>query len=746
MIRIEIKDINMKLFTLRYIGFARIMGLAFIMFASGNGLQAKNWHSTVAVVVDEITYNKVATEIEAYVESIGTDSRKGVLLVDKWQHPDSIRVALYKMYKENHLEGAVLIGDIPIPMVRDAHHLTTAFKMSPKRDWKESSVPSDRFYDDFDLKFDYIRQDEEAQLFHYYSLRADSPQMIACDIYSARIKAPAVPGKDKYELIAAFLNKAVAQKKEQKNMKRILHFAGHGYNSESMNARIDEAVALTEQFPFLSGETGDLEYIDFTFDKYIKNRLLSAVADKELDLAILHHHGSEDTQYLNGSPFTTNPKEWIELARNYFRSKVRSAKDVAKTKANYKKEFGIPDAWLDDAFDEELVKQDSIHSASMDIGISDMYGYESGAKIVILDACFNGAFNNDDYIAGYYIFNPGNTLVVKANSVNTLQDTWTTELMGLLNMGVCAGNWAKGELTLESHLLGDPTYSFVPESGITAMFKNLNLNRDMVKEKHNTAYWKQILSSKQAHKVPADLKALAIKMLYNNKAITSGELLKIQENDPSRIVRLEAFMTNKQIADENLPQAIALAMTDSYELTRRLGALTSAKNVSPSLLPVVCTMYMNPAITAREKFQIQYSMDGFNADSLVMYLANMRKSSPSWPEEAVYDTKIQSISRNAKVRKNEFDALKEDKTSLRDKQFTVSAQRNNCNPAALDGLFYVIKESDNDELRLQATEALGWYRYSYKKPEILAKCSVLYEAEKNEAVKKELLKTMNRLK
>jgi hypothetical protein len=50
--------------------------------------------------------------------------------------------------------------------------------------------------------------------------------------------------------------------------------------------------------------------------------------------------------------------------------------------------------------------------------------------------------------------------VVKANSVNTLQDTWTNELAGLLNAGVCVGNWAKGQMTLESHLIGDATFHF----------------------------------------------------------------------------------------------------------------------------------------------------------------------------------------------------------------------------------------------------------------------------------------------
>ena len=50
---------------------------------------------------------------------------------------------------------------------------------------------------------------------------------------------------------------------------------------------------------------------------------------------------------------------------------------------------------------QEFEAKDSTFYANMDINLPDMYGYRSGARAVILDACFNGAFNNEDYIAGY---------------------------------------------------------------------------------------------------------------------------------------------------------------------------------------------------------------------------------------------------------------------------------------------------------------------------------------------------------
>lgn len=713
--------------------------LLLMMFYSCN-LIAKDWTSTFAVVTDKITYEKIKGDVDAYVTSVQTPYRRGVLVIDKWGSPDSLRAALEKLYLNNHLEGAVFIGDIPVPMIRDAQHLTTAFKMNQSRDWKDSSIPSDRFYDDFDLKFDYLKQDEGEKLYHYYTLRADSPQYISCDIYSARIKAPAVPGKDKYELIAQYLKKAVADKMAKREMSHVLHFAGHGYNSESMNARIDEAVALGEQFPFINNPGGDLDYIDYTFDNFIKYRLMAAVASEKLDLAILHHHGSEDAQLLNGSPIVSDATSQIELAKMFFRSKIRSSKDTTESKKYYVREYKVPQEWVENVFDPKVMESDSIHSASLDINIPDMYGYVSGAKMVILDACFNGSFHLNDYIAGYYIFNPGKTMVVKANSVNTLQDTWTNELMGILNYGVCAGNWAKGQMTLESHLLGDPTFCFNPSKSALSQTKGLDLNRDITKERTNIAYWKGLLNAQDPN-----VKSLGIKMLNINNAISSSELLEIQKTSPSVIVRLQAFVCNKNIADKNLSKAIALGMEDSYELMQRLSSLTAAKNSDPALMPVVARSYVSPQTSSRIDFQNKYIIDGFDGESFIKEMEKARGENRYWPVDAIYANRIKNIRRSDKSSKDDFAALTDEKAPVKEKNFTISGQRNGCNPYALEGFFTILSSSKDNAMRLKVAEVIGWYRYSYKKDEIVAKCKELYKTESDPQVKNELLKTINRL-
>lgn len=711
--------------------------LALVMVSCGGEKRS------VAIVVDQTTYGKIAAEVDAYVASVADENRTGVLVVDKWANPDSIKAVLFDMYQNNNLEGAVFIGDIPIPMVRDAQHMTTAFKMDQNRRMDWSSVPSDRFYDDFDLAFDFIKQDENKKLFFYYSLRPDCPQTIACDIYSARIKAP--EGENKYQLVADYLKKAVAAKGEVKKMDKVLHFAGHGYNSESMNARIDEAVALTEHFQFLNNNEGKLDYIDFTFDKSIKKRLMAAVADTTLDLAILHHHGGDDAQYLNGSPYEADPAGWINLARNYFRGKVRDAKNPAETKARFKAKYDIPSSWMDDAFNADRILEDSLYAAGMDIMIPDLAGYSSGAQMVILDACFNGSFCNDDYLASHYIFNPGNTVVVKANSVNTLQDTWTTELIGLLNWGACAGNWAKGQMTLESHLFGDPTFTFAPQN-TDPMGGNFDINTVMFEKKADVAYWKGILRNSAEDEMMCDMKSLAIKMLQLNDAIASEELIEIQKNSNSRIVRLAAFNANRKIGDENLCKAIALGLEDTYELMQRLSAQYAVKNFASELIPVVAKTWMDPTTPGRVVFQLQGGIAGFDAQALVEEMKRINEEKPYWAGKEAFDRIVRIVENGKKDMDAQITSIKDGSMSAKDMRNFAKYRRNRLEPQAVEPIIYMLNNSTDQQIRKAAADALGWYEYSSVRKNVLAECEKLYEVEKDEQVKAEFQKAINRLK
>ena len=117
-----------------------------------------------AIVIDSVSYQEARPEVDAYARAIERlHGLKVYTVIDRWQVPDSIRATLKHLHeqKSEPIVGTVFVGDIPIVMVRDAQHLTSAFKMNQKNDRRESSVPSDRFYDDFGLQFEFQGKDED---------------------------------------------------------------------------------------------------------------------------------------------------------------------------------------------------------------------------------------------------------------------------------------------------------------------------------------------------------------------------------------------------------------------------------------------------------------------------------------------------------------------------------------------------------------------------------------------------------
>ena len=254
-----------------------------------------------AIVIDPKSYNEAKTQVEAYASAVEQlHGMKPYIVIDRWQVPDSIRATLIRMHsqKQDPVIGAVFVGDIPVAMVRDAQHMTSAFKMDQRRDRRESSVPSDRYYDDFGLKFNSLGKDETKPYF-YYSLRADSRQNLQPTIFSGRIRPTDAGGTSRYEKLRTYLSKLVEEKRRQRSLQQMFYFSGHGYISESKVARIDEKGSYLEHFPELRGRVNRIGYLDHSDHNPVKTMLMDELMRTDLDLAVLHHHGYWDTQYLN---------------------------------------------------------------------------------------------------------------------------------------------------------------------------------------------------------------------------------------------------------------------------------------------------------------------------------------------------------------------------------------------------------------------------------------------------------------
>ena len=509
-----------------------------------------------------------------------------------------------------------------------------------------------------------------------------------------------------------------------------MFFAGHGYNSESMVSRMNEYKALHEQIPSVNKPGGKVDFINFDFDKSVKTRLLSALGDEDLDVALLHHHGYNDMQLLNGSPYESTPDGWLALARNYFREKMRSSRNPEATRKDFIKRFGIPGEWLDEASDPELIIKDSLYDRSMDIYTDDIDRYDIKARFVLFDACFNGAFTEADYVVPHYLFGEANnTVAALAHSVNTLQDVWTDELVGLFDEGVCAGNIFKHVWSLENHLFGDPTFHFGAVS---------DLDRKVSMKEEKAGIWRKLLKSEST---PCDVKCLAVRVLTRNGNITGEELLDLQRNSGSGIVRLAAFNGNVELAGNCLTEAISLGLDDSYELLQRLSARYAGYNQSPELDEQIVRLYVDPLTPTRVMFQLKAPLVDIETGTAT----ELVRKYGHWKGDEGLESLIDYLEVSGKSLSADLANLESDSPNARNARLFIRSQRNQCRADILDALQTFFAKTDDPAIKLQIAELLGWYRYSYAREKALGICRSLLSAESDPVIRDEFRRSISRL-
>ena len=696
--------------------------------------------TTFAIVTDSKSYEQAKNEIDAYRTSVENEGLGTYLLIDDWKSPQPIRELLIQLHgdKKAPLEGCVFVGDIPVPMIRDAQHLCSAFKMNPTMPWHRSSVPSDRYYDDFDLKFDYIKQDSIRTDYHYLSLRADGSQYLSPDIYSGRIRPLRGEGMDKYQLLRDYLKKVVAEKQQNNVLDQLTMARGHGYNSEDPLAWSGEQLALREQFPqlFLPGNT--VKFYDFTFQFPVKFLYMNEVQREDLDMLLFHHHGGTDAQYINGYQFPTNVQENIESIKLYIRSKVPGrAKKVGREQAvkEYAEQYNIPESWCEESFDTNKQNLDSIYHYHMDIHMEEIYKLRPNARFVMFDACFNGSFHLDEYLAGSYIFNSGKTIATLACSVNSIQDKWPDEFIGLMAAGMRVGQFARLTCFLENHLIGDPTFRFTPNVNTS-----FDINKALVLEEENVVFWKKQLSSPLV-----DMQALALRKLSDANYKDIVPLLEESYfNSHSFMLRLEALrLLVLNYPDHALP-VLKAALNDSYELIRRYAGEYAEKNASPELLPAWIEAYLQRAHEKRLRFKILGGIDAFPYADIK---AEVEKQAA---DLQLYDrTHVNAILNQLPRQEQSMNTDIETITNPQSKASYVRRDLRTFRNHPVGGkalamlLAFVKDESRPIDQRIIAVEVLGWYNLYHDKASIIAS---LKETNANdETLKNEIQKSIARL-
>lgn len=688
-----------------------------------------------AIIADSRSLSLAKEEIVSYADILRSEGLNATVVEDKWHSADSIRALLSELDRKNKdFEGAVFIGDIPVPMIRDAQHMSSAFKMDQVRyPWERSSIPSDRFYEDFDLQFTFLKADTNG-LYFYYKLNPDSPQRLTPDIYTGRIR---IPGDNDGAKLKAYLHKVIAAHKNPDKVDEVLFFAGHGYNSESMTARMDEKAALLQQFPQLNRQDNGLEYIDFTFDEHIKNRLLSTMTEEMIDIALLHHHGAPEAELAGSEQAANGVQQNIESIKYYLRSKVRGTKDPDAAIQKYVEWLGVPEAWFEGASDPKQTEKDSAWFANMDIITADVMKYDVKAKFIMFDACFNGSFHTEEFISGAYVFGNGQTIAAQANTVNSLQDKFPDEMVGLLSYGIRVGEWNRMVCYLESHIIGDPTFRFATSD------PGLNAEK-MMPVIHNNSRLLKLASYPHP-----DVQCWALWHLSANGYPQLSDLLTDKYfSSPYGVVRMEALKLLSQERDGNFIRVTGAALDDSYELVRRFAAVYCQESGDPSLAPALIKAVTDPNISKRVNYQAADALAYFDGELLVKEL-NKRFSGIDTSNYLgqIYDKTLAAIKKGSAACEKAIKAVTGDDATEKARIFEIRSLRNLTYHPAIEPLCSYLLTAPGEKIEVELIEALGWFNYSYNREMIIDTCmKIISMPDKfSESSVREATRTIKRL-
>ena len=695
--------------------------------------------STFAIFIDSQSYGHCREAVIKYRDMLQKEGLPAYIIAADWESPEHVKFFLEKYYNEQALEGAVFIGEIPVPMIRRAQHLTSAFKMDENAPMHDSSVPSDRFYDDFNLKFNFICRDSVNKNLFYYNLAGDGPQKIACNIYTGRIK-PTREGEEGYRQINDYLNKVVEQRTEINYLDKVASYAGHGSFSNSLSAWKDESVTLREQMPECFKSADGARFYIFYMYPYMKETLIKEIQREDLDIMFFHEHGDTGRQYLTGTPDAMYDDALFERAKYNIRSYLRRMKargeDIGQAKSGMAEKYGIDSLWFEGAFSKEVIAKDSLEDLKTGIVVEEIPRIAPNVRVVLFDACYNGDFRERSFIAGEYIFASGKSLVAIGNSVNVLQDKSSSDLLGLLSCGFRVGTWARFTNILESHIIGDPTFRFTPARSLPVIKTDLK----------DTSYWLAVLQ----HDLPVDIKGLALYRLFDLKYDKLSDLLlDIYKSSDSYMLRLQCMHLLAYYNDSNYSALLKLAVNDPYEFIRRKAAYYMGMVGRNDFVPYLNRLYLDDFLSERVVFNVLRSGGLLNTRLLRADMEKrVEKEDFLFNKEEFLKSYVDAIERNRDMTDFVLERLLNKEKSAKSRLAYISSARNNPAGSMVTDMLDIIRDdSEPVELKVGVTEALGWYVYSERKEEIIDVCRRILESERAIApeFKDELNKTINRL-
>ncbi|MCC7492914.1 MAG: HEAT repeat domain-containing protein [Fimbriimonadaceae bacterium] len=617
----------------------------------------------VAVVVDAATYQAAREELQAYQRSLGRRGYAGWLLVDQWARPEAVRAALEQLRARPgvRLEGLFLVGEIPIVMARDAQHLTSAFKMDQERyPPLRSSVPTDRFYDDRDLRWEFLEADPADPLRFYYRLAPSSPVHLRKDLYSGRLTPRGGTAVERQAAVRRYFAKLAAVTRRSEVLDRVVLAMGHGYVSESSAALTAHAQELRDMLGYGAAAQLRVDTIAQLYDNAVKPRLLQSLADPAVDLAVIHSHGDSAALLLDTAPLpATSAAE---------RESGQAAAEVP----------AAPKPW---------------HLASSEVARLPLR-----AEVALLDACFTGSFADPDYLAAALLTGPGDTVAVFANSRNVRQDIWSQEPLALLRAGLSVGQAQQRVRFLEAHLFGDPTYAFRP----------LRPARSVV-EAYRSTDPRRLLALRQA----ADPVARGLAYERLGRAADPRPGL----GDPAPLVRLKALRELVALRPADLTRRLVALTSDGDAQVRKFATILLGDQGDPRAAADLTRLAIfDPCSRCRWQAAQALGFLGSRFESAVSAQAAQLWTELGYPERSTL--LADQASRYLAAPPAEWAVQHLADADPARRRLGVRPLRGNRYREALPRLLDVLKADRDQTVRANAAEALGWWSLDQQRPEI----------------------------
>lgn len=677
------------------------------------GIKSK---TSFAIFTDSRTLSECGDELREYKKVLEEEGLGTWIVSAEWNSPEQVKEQILSLYgKKPRLEGVVFAGDIPIIKVREAQHLTTAFKMNEKT-WPmaESSVASDRFYDDFSLRFDFICRDTVQTDVFYYRLSEKGAQHLNPDIYSARMTVPGAMQGDRYEILRKYLRKVVKVHREQNPLDCLTYFVGSGYNSDCLTIWRQKPLVFREYFPYAFDRASQARFLNFREHRKMKTDLLSEVSRDGLDLFVFSEHGAPDTQYINESRVADGLDEDIDFLKrtlagmySYYQKKGYGEEFLHEALDSV---FSLPRKTVSDSALRGYALADSLEFEDANIFLKDIMRGRSNARMIVFNACYNGSFHDrEGYVAGCHVFGDGECVVAQGNTVNVLQDKWEDKLMGYLSIGERVGMWQKEVPYLESHLIGDPTFHFTPHNAQEK--KRLEkLHYNLVFNSAKSSVWERYTHSEDALERCAGIVHLG----YIDPQLAHGRASQMME-DSLWIVRMHAFNVLSSDPEEDFSNYVRRGLRDSYELIVRNAVKAAAASGDTTLISDLKAF--------KDSHPEMVRASGYAADDAIAILSN----------SGHYGKSVRNISNKSlpvKRRLNE-----------------VRTFRNAKSVFAIEPLLAVVADASEDSgLRTSACETLGWYTQSSGRGKIISSLTELLESELPDELRSEIVKTIKRLR